>query len=270
MVERGIFHIEEDRFLAKVKDGIIRLHRHDNDHVLRSLDFYLVNAFKPPFGDEDTVFCYFCSHGTLLDRGFRVSILPHKTVEKRLLTLDHELTRDRLQQIANYLTTEFRGLNLDELTASARDSADEESETHRDTLERQAFEIIRGLVPKANPRAEVQVAGTENLLRTEDFTEIERVRSLFATLDDEQRIVQEIRRALASRSTEVIIGRESALTASGELGMVTTLFYRNGQRAGAVGVVGPRRMDYARIVPVVEFIGDSLTKMLQEPGAMNG
>ncbi len=119
-------------------------------------------------------------------------------------------------------------------------------------------------------RVEVQVAGADNLLQTEDFNEIERVRSLFATLDDDRRIVREIRRALASCSTRVIIGRESALTASGELGMVTTLFFKDGQRAGALGVVGPRRMDYARIVPVVEFIGNSLTRMLQEPGAMNG
>ena len=192
------------------------------------------------------------------------------TVEKRLLRLDHELTRDRLQEIAIYLTTEFRGLNLEEGTAAVQSSADERLEDSRDTLERQAFEIIRSLVPQIDPRVEVQVAGTDNLLQTDDFTEIERVRSLFATLDDEQRIVREIRKALAGGSTQVIIGRESALTASGELGMVTTLFYRNGERAGALGVVGPRRMDYRRIVPVVEFIGDSLTKMLWEPGAMNG
>ncbi len=192
------------------------------------------------------------------------------TVEKRLLTLGHELTRDRLQEIANYLTLEFRGLNLDEVTAAVRFPADGRAETDRDALEQQAFEIIRGLVPPASARVEVQVAGTDNLLQTEDFAEIERVRSLFATLDDEQRIVSEIRRALECGSTQVIIGRESALTASGELGMVTTLFYKNGHRAGAVGVVGPRRMDYSRIVPVVDFIGNSLTKMLQDPGAMHG
>ena len=192
------------------------------------------------------------------------------TVEKRLLKLDRELTRDRLQEIANYLTTEFRGLNLDEVTAAVQSSVVEHEEDRRDALERQALEIIRGLVPRIDSRVEVQVAGTDNLLQTEDFTEIERVRSLFATLDDEQRIVREIRKALSIGSTQVIIGRESTLTASGELGMVTTLFYKDGERAGALGVVGPRRMDYRRIVPVVEFIGDSLTKMLQKPGAMNG
>ena len=192
------------------------------------------------------------------------------TVEKRLLRLDRDLTRDRLQEIANYLTTEFRGLNLDEVTAAVESSVVEHDHDRRDALEQQALEIIRGLVPRIESRVEVQVAGTDNLLQTEDFTEIERVRSLFATLDDEQRIVREIRKALSKGSTQVIIGRESALTASGELGMVTTLFYKDGERAGALGVVGPRRMDYRRIVPVVEFIGDSLTKMLQKPGAMNG
>ncbi len=192
------------------------------------------------------------------------------TVEKRLLRLDRELTRDRLHEIANYLTTEFRGLNLDAVTAAVESSVVEHEDDRQDALERQALEIIRSLVPLVESRVEVQVAGTDHLLQTDDFTEIERVRSLFATLDDEQRIVREIRKALSNGSTQVIIGRESALTASGELGMVTTLFYKDGERAGALGVVGPRRMDYRRIVPIVEFIGDSLTKMLQEPGAMNG
>jgi len=51
------------------------------------------------------------------------------------------------------------------------------------------------------------------------------------------------------------------------LGIVATLFYRDDRRAGAVGVVGPRRLDYQKIVPVVEFIGDTLTQMLETPGA---
>ncbi len=191
-------------------------------------------------------------------------------VEKRLLTVENALTRDRLQEIANYLTAEFRGLNVDEITHAVHSAGNEHPVPPGDELERQAREIISDLLPMERGRVEVQVAGADNLLQTEDFNEIERVRSLFATLDDDRRIVREIRRALASCSTRVIIGRESALTASGELGMVTTLFFKDGQRAGALGVVGPRRMDYARIVPVVEFIGNSLTRMLQEPGAMNG
>jgi heat-inducible transcriptional repressor len=67
--------------------------------------------------------------------------------------------------------------------------------------------------------------------------------------------------------TQVLIGEESEATASGNLGMVATLYFRDNRRAGAVGVVGPRRMDYQRIVPVVEYVGDTLTQMLETSGA---
>lgn len=192
------------------------------------------------------------------------------TVQKRLVTLEKGISRDRLLEIANFLTSAFRGMDLDEMSVAAGVADGEQVETTLSALERESFDIARRLVRAANARVEVQVAGTDNLLATDDFIEIDRVRSLFATLEDEQQIVREIRRALASGPTQVIIGRESDVTASGELGLVTTLFFKDGQRAGALGVVGPRRMDYARIVPVVEYIGDSLTRMLQEPGAMNG
>src|SRR5215470_2587772 len=68
---------------------IIRLHRHDNDYVVRFLDFHLVNARKQPCGIEDTVFCHFGSHGMLLKRRFRASRIAHKTMEKRCLSMEH-------------------------------------------------------------------------------------------------------------------------------------------------------------------------------------
>ena len=89
MVERGILHIEEDRLLPKVEDRVVRLHRHNKDHVRRFLDFHLVNAFEPHFGNEDTVFCHFGSHSTLLDKRSRASIIPHKAVGKWLLSVEH-------------------------------------------------------------------------------------------------------------------------------------------------------------------------------------
>jgi heat-inducible transcriptional repressor len=206
-----------------------------------------------------------------LDNGRTLGLLvtADGAVEKHLLALDDELSRDRLLELANYLTATYHGLSLDEI-ASAVNQRPEDDKAAGPTLDAEAVMILRQLLPAVTARVEVQVAGTDNLLRTDDFTEIDRVRSLFATLEDEQRIVREIRRALASGPTQVIIGRESDITASGELGMVTTLFFKDGQSAGALGVVGPRRMDYARIVPMVEFIGDTLSKMLQEPGALNG
>jgi heat-inducible transcriptional repressor len=203
------------------------------------------------------------------DRVLALLVTSDGAVDKRLLTPNVSLSRERLLEISNLVTGRYRGFDLDDVADEMHASHDERQSAECD-LEAQARDIMRQVLPVDGVLVEVQVAGTDNLLQTDEFAEIDRVRSLFAALDDEQRIVDEIRRALANEPTRVIIGRESEVTASGELGMVTTLFFKDGKRAGAVGVMGPKRMDYARIVPVVEYVGDSLTKMLEEPGATNG
>src|SRR5712691_2999077 len=86
MVESGILYIEYDRLLAKVENGVMHLHRHDYDHILLFMDFHLINTFQPYFGNKHPVFRHFCSHGTLLDRGLRASMIPHESPLGRCCT----------------------------------------------------------------------------------------------------------------------------------------------------------------------------------------
>jgi heat-inducible transcriptional repressor len=216
------------------------------------------------------------------------------TVEKRVLDRTDEVTALQLQQEANFINRMFGGLPIEVIRSQVSQTTDAASATAdaaasapasglpdapasiaedasasgvKDAAEARATAMIRYLCDEAVGESEVEVVGTDRLLHSEDFAEAERIRSLLTTLQDRRRIVREWRRALTLGRTQVLIGRESELTASGNLGMVATLYYREGRRAGALGVVGPRRMDYGRIVPLVEFMGDTLTRMLNEPGA---
>ncbi len=186
-------------------------------------------------------------------------------IERRVLRWDDRPTSEALLEESNFLTRRFRGQSIRQarLSAERREEGDESG----GSLDDRAGAAARRLLEEESDSVELQLAGTDNLLNSEDFVEAERVRSLFSTLHDRRRIASEWRRALDRGPTQVIIGTESEVTASGNLGMVVTLFFKAGHRAGALGVVGPRRMDYGRIVPVVEFIGDTLTRMLEEPGA---
>jgi heat-inducible transcriptional repressor len=186
-------------------------------------------------------------------------------ITKRVLERDPDLTSEALLEMSNLLTANLKGRSIQRVRRELADSTIV-LEPERGAALR-AVETARRLLADDNDVVELQVAGAENLLRSADFAEAHRVRSLLATLHDRQRVADEWRRALDHGPTQVIIGDESEVTASGNLGMVVTLFFRSGHRAGALGVVGPRRMDYGRIVPVVEFIGDTLTRMLEEPGA---
>jgi heat-inducible transcriptional repressor len=200
-----------------------------------------------------------------------VIVTTDGTVEKRVLTRDHELSADALQRKSNELNQRFRGMAVERIRMQIRERSREKGGSMREAPDEElSTQLARQLFDEVEGEFEVQVAGTDKLLQTTDFAEPERMRSLFETLQDRRRIVREWRRALERSRTQVIIGRESEITESGDLGMVATLFYRHGRRAGALGVVGPRRMDYSRIVPVVEYIGDEVTRLFEESGAAHG
>lgn len=200
-------------------------------------------------------------------RVLAVLVTAEGTVCKRLLTLDESYGRDELERISSLLGSQLRGRTptaIRELLSTSpptlgagADGVDSE----------RATVVARVLFGLDEHDAEVQVAGADTLASSPEFAEVDRLRSLVNVLQDRARLVSSWRRALRGRRTQVIIGDESELTAAGGLGMVASVFYREGRRVGALGVVGPRRMDYGRIVPLVEFVADMVTGMMEEPGA---
>jgi heat-inducible transcriptional repressor len=207
----------------------------------------------------------------LLDnnRVLGVVVTDDGAVEKRVLELDGDLTRERLQTFSNFLISHLAGLSMRNVESRIETLYPGEGNAGPGGMQAEALDIARQLFSIEDRDVEVWVAGTDNLLATSDFVDIERVRSLLTTLQDRARIAKEFRKAFSRGRTQVLIGEESEATASGSLGMVATLYFRDSRRAGAVGVVGPRRMDYQRIVPVVEHVGNTLTQMLETPGASN-
>jgi heat-inducible transcriptional repressor len=205
----------------------------------------------------------------LLDnnRVLGVIVTDDGAVEKRVLEIDGDRTREQLQTLSNFLTSRLAGKSLRSIESIVDSSYLGNLSALSGELQIDAQEIAKQLFSRDERDVEVWVAGTDNLLATSDFLDVERVRSLLTTLQDRARIAKEFRKAFARGRTQVLIGEESEATASGNLGMVATLYFRDNRRAGAVGVVGPRRMDYQRIVPVVEYVGDALTQMLETSGA---
>lgn len=204
----------------------------------------------------------------LLDdrRVLGVVVTGDGAIEKKIVELDHSHSREGLQNLANRLTQGLSGRSIRAIEVHFGATASVDGATEPLGLDESCCEVARQLFGLGPGEVEVRIAGTENLLGTTDFAEVDRIRSLLTTLQDRARIAEEFRRAFAHGRTHVFIGNESEATASGNLGMVGTLFFRDGRRAGALGVVGPRRMDYLRIVPVVEYIGDTLTQMLESSG----
>jgi len=194
---------------------------------------------------------------TLLPLGGRrvlgVVVTSNGLVQKRAVSMPEGGVDPDLHSLATRATEILRGRHLDEIPENLPE-------------QRRLFGPVEYLLLmelfSGDEGGEVQVTGTENLVADEAFSELERIRSAVRLLEDRSGIAAEWRRALQDRQTRVFIGEESRLTSDGRLGMVATVFFRGPRPAGAVGVVGPRRMNYLRVLPMIECIGQTLSRRL--------
>ena len=215
-----------------------------------------------PLGDEPVVEAVFLAPLSAT-RVLGVVVTAGGAVVRRVLTVDNRVTADDLRNAAGRLTALAQGRNVGEVRRRLENAGEDET-TPLDDLSRS---LGVQLFSTATGESELVIAGTERLLERPEFEETPEARRAFAALSDGERITEVLRERLDSeRPASVIIGDETEVTGEGRLGIVAALFFREGRKVGAVGVVGPRRMDYEKIVPVVEFIGESVTRMLDEEG----
>lgn len=184
-------------------------------------------------------------------------------VENRLLDLASGTSQGVLQQASNYMNARLAGRTLREAVAAVqaeiRAGATALDEASRDLVE-------RGLVTwseDAARRRVLIVRGQANLLDDAALSDIERIRSLIDDLENKQTIADLLDSAREAESTRIFIGAENRLFAlSGSAVIAAPYRDREGRVIGVLGVIGPTRLNYARVVPMVDFTARSLERTL--------
>jgi len=184
-------------------------------------------------------------------------------IENRVMELPLGLPPSALEQATNYITARLAGRTLAEAgkamraeIASGHSALDEAS---RDLVE-------RGLAvwsEDAARRPVLIVRGQAKLLDETALGDIERVRQLLDDLESKQSIAQLLDSTREAESTRIFIGSENPLFAlSGSSVIASPYRDREGKVVGVVGVIGPTRLNYARVVPMVDFTAQSLGKLI--------
>lgn len=184
-------------------------------------------------------------------------------VENRLFDLQPGIGPAALQQASNYMNARLAGRTLREavaaIEAEIRAGSTALDEASRDLVE-------RGLVTwteDAARRRVLIVRGQANLLDETALSDIERVRSLLDDLENKQSIADLLDSAREANATRIFIGAENRLFAlSGSSVIAAPYRDREGRVVGVLGVIGPTRLNYARVVPMVDFTARSLERSL--------
>ena len=184
-------------------------------------------------------------------------------VENRVVDLGEEAGARQLEQASNYISAHLAGRTLaDAAAAMRREMASGQSQL--DTASRALVE--RGLAvwsEDAARRPVLIVRGASNLLDDAALHDIERVRQLLDDLETTQSVAELLDRAREAEATRIFIGSENRLFAlSGSSVIASPYRDREGKVVGVLGVIGPTRLNYARVVPMVDFTARSLGKLI--------
>lgn len=181
-------------------------------------------------------------------------------VENRLIEAGEDLTYPELEHIANYCNGYFAGLTIDEALAKIEKEFEKERADYDRLLAKALF--FSKQVMESVPRSDVVVDGEVHLLNEPEFAELENFRIVLEKLKEKQNILHVLERCREGEGVRIFIGAGADMDGIDAMGLVGAPYSKDGKVIGTLGVIGPKRMDYSRVVPIVDFtakvIGDAL------------
>ena len=197
------------------------------------------------------------------DRALAVIVGEDGGIENRVVELPPGTPPFALQQASNYLSARLGGRTLAEAARLIRG----EIAAGKSALDAASADLVaRGLAiwsEDTSRRPVLIVRGQANLLDETAVGDLERVRSLLDDLENKQSVAELLDAAREAEATRIFIGAENRLFAlSGSSVIASPYRDREGRVVGVVGVIGPTRLNYARLVPMVDFTAQSLGKLI--------
>ncbi len=181
-------------------------------------------------------------------------------VDNKLVTVREPLSRDELQWISNYLSENFAGLPLREIRERLLVMMSEDR-AQVDRMLSLTIDLARQGLEERGER-QLLVDGTSEVLAHPELADITRVRQLFDTFSRRARLVSFLNQLLDTEGVRVVIGADSALTSQLDFSLITTSYGVGRQKLGTVSVFGPSRMEYPRLIPLVHYLGETLSRVL--------
>jgi heat-inducible transcriptional repressor len=185
-------------------------------------------------------------------------------VQHNLLTWEEDISQDELDKYSRYLNELLRDLPLGEVKKRILEEMKNEKALF-DQLFARALEISQKAFQHNLEDSEVYIEGQINLLDNPEFANVARMRHVLTAFEDKARIIRFLDMTFdASRRFHIILGTESDLQDLNHISLISSPYGRGDTAMGVLGVIGPLRMDYSRIIPVVEFTAKLLSQQLEE------
>ena len=196
-------------------------------------------------------------------------------VHNKIIRLKVSFTREELEKTANYLNSEFAGKSLSEIRNEILSLMHEEKTLFDKLLQTAVILCSESIENDDDAEGEVFIEGTTNILSKKDFADLERLRDLLGMIAERSRLLQILNECIArdgsvAGGVQVVIGSENRSPSLQNCSLISAP-YRIGDNAtvGTLTVLGPTRIEYARMISIVSYVARVLEKMMSRDIANN-
>jgi len=191
-----------------------------------------------------------------------VIVFQDGEVQNRVIEAERVVARSELEAAANFLNAQFSGLPLRDVRTrlvaelhQARQSMDQ--------MMARAISFAEAAFSQPRP-TDMLIAGQTRLMACNELSDIDKLKTLFEAFASKQQILGLLERSIRAEGVNVFIGEESGYSPLGDCSLVTAAYGQGGKVLGVLGVIGPTRMAYDRVIPVVAASASLLTRVLND------
>jgi len=197
------------------------------------------------------------------NRILAILVINDREVQNRILHTDTDYTASELQQAANFINEHYAGKELSQV----RERIVEDLDQTRNSMNQAMHDIIAvaqsAMKEAPQSRGEFVLAGETNLMGFAELSDVDTLRRLFDAFSRKRHILDLLDRSIHANGVQVFIGAESGYEMLDDCSVVTAPYHLDDDTVGVLGVIGPTRMAYDRVVPIVDITARLLRAALK-------
>jgi heat-inducible transcriptional repressor len=196
------------------------------------------------------------------NRVLAILVVNEREVQNRIIHTVRNYSPSELEQAANYLNQAFAGKEIDQVRDGlVREMAHTRAEMDR--MMQMAMEMAEKTFVSSRSGDEYVVTGHTNLMAIDELSNVEKLRNVFEAFNQKRDILHLLDQAIGANGVQIFIGEESGYEVLSDYSVVTATYDTGGRNLGVLGVIGPTRMAYSRVVPLVDLTARMLGAALK-------
>jgi heat-inducible transcriptional repressor len=182
-------------------------------------------------------------------------------VQNKLIESDEHMSQDELDKYSRYLTEIMGGLNLVEARRKILEEVKKEKVLF-DKLMYRALQLSQKALEDEGG-GDLYIEGKTNILQSPEFADLEKMRTLLQAFEEKTKIVKLLDKALLAQGMQIFIGAENEFNEMKDCSVIAAPYSRENFTLGTLGIIGPTRMDYPSIIPIVDYTARIVGKILE-------